>query len=739
MDAATEFRTTRRGFLAATGGLTFSAVLGAGLVGADEALAADGTGIQPNAFVIIGADDTVTVIAPVAEMGQGTLTALPLILAEELDADWSKVKAEFAPPNAKLYGNPHPLLNGGQASLASIAVPGYFTPLRIAGAQARAVLMQAAAAKWGVPVAEVSTESGKVLHAKSGQRLSYGEIARFAQVPAELPKITPADLKKPEQYRLIGKMDIGRSDVRSKVTGQARYGIDVMVPDMVYAAVLESPMEGARPTTVNTAEALAVPGVTHVLPLPFGVAIVGKTVEATRTARHVLQPKVTWDTSGAAAAKFDSQKARDEYARAGQDAGAKAMEAYKRGDAATAFGNGGKLLQASYWSEHTYHAQMEPMNCTARVSEDGQSADVWVGTQAPGGVVAAAAGVLKTTPDKIRVHQQLIGGGYGRRISPDIVAQAVVIANAVKKPVKLILSREDDMAAARPRPMTHHVMRATLDADGRIAGWRHRIVAENVDAIAAPPRFQATGGKDYIGWNGSDLPHYSIPHYLAEGVREIRGMRVQPFRGIGAGHNKFAIECFLDEIAAARNVDPLTLRLELTRDDPRATEVLRTVARMSDWGRKRAGRGLGLAFADYHGSLSAGVAEISLDQASGKIKVHNYWVAADPGLAIQPQNVLAQLEGAVVWGLSVALLEQLDVKDGAIVQSNFNDYPVLRMSDMPEIHTSLVVSKAPPTGMGELGVAAVGPAIANALFTLTSKRVRQLPLSAAVVKKALSA
>jgi isoquinoline 1-oxidoreductase beta subunit len=739
MDAATEFRTTRRGFLAATGGLTFSAVLGAGLVGSDEALAADGTGIQPNAFVIIGADDTVTVIAPVAEMGQGTLTALPLILAEELDADWSKVKAEFAPPNAKLYGNPHPLLSGGQASLASIAVPGYFTPLRIAGAQARAVLMQAAAARWGVPVAEVSTESGKVLHAKSGQRLSYGEIARFAQVPAELPKITPADLKKPEQYRLIGKMDIGRSDVRSKVTGQARYGIDVMVPDMVYAAVLESPMEGARPTTVNTAEALAVPGVTHVLPLPFGVAIVGKTVEATRTARHVLQPKVTWDTSGAAAAKFDSQKARDEYARAGQDAGAKAMEAYKRGDAATAFGNGGKLLQASYWSEHTYHAQMEPMNCTARVSEDGQSADVWVGTQAPGGVVAAAAGVLKTTPDKIRVHQQLIGGGYGRRISSDIVAQAVVIANAVKKPVKLILSREDDMAAARPRPMTHHVMRATLDADGRIAGWRHRIVAENVDAIAAPPRFQATGGKDYIGWNGSDLPHYSIPHYLAEGVREIRGMRVQPFRGIGAGHNKFAIECFLDEIAAARNVDPLTLRLELTRDDPRATEVLRTVARMSDWGRKRAGRGLGLAFADYHGSLAAGVAEISLDKASGKIKVHNYWVAADPGLAIQPQNVLAQLEGAVVWGLSVALLEQLDVKDGAIVQSNFNDYPVLRMSDMPEIHTSLVVSKAPPTGMGELGVAAVGPAIANALFTLTGKRVRQLPLSAAVVKKALSA
>ena len=734
-------QTTRRGFLAATGGLTFSAVLGGvGLAGVAGAQSADATKLQPNAFVTINADDTITIVAPVAEMGQGTLTALPLLVAEELDADWSKVKTEFAPPNPKLYGNPHPILNGGQASLASIAVPGYFTPLRIAGAQARAVLLQAAADKWNVPVAELSTDAGKVLHARTGQRLTYGEIARFARMPAELPKITPADLKKPEQYKLVGRTDIGRSDVRAKVTGQAKYGIDVQLPEMLYAAVLESPMEGATAANVNPADALAVPGITHVVTLPFGVAVVGRTVEATRTARHVLQPKVTWDTSGAAAAKFDSTRAKEEYARAGKDAGAKALDAYKRGDAAKAFGDGGKVLEATYWSEHTYHAQMEPMNCTVRVSEDGQSAEIWAGSQAPAGVMAVATGILKTTPDKVRFHQQLIGGGFGRRIASDIVAQAVVIANAVRgKPVKLVLSREDDMAAARPRPMTHHVMRATLDGEGRIAGWRHRIVAENVDAIAAPPRFQATGGKDYIGWQGSDLPHYAIPNYVSEGVREIRGMRVQPFRGIGAGHNKFAVESFLDEIAAERKVDPLELRLALTRDDARAQEVLRTVARMSDWGRKRRGRGMGLAFADYHGSLSAGVAEISLDQKTGRIKVHNYWVAADPGLAIQPQNVLAQLEGAVVWGLSVALLEQLDVKDGAIVQTNFHEYPVLRMSDMPEIHTSLILSKAPPTGMGELGVAAVAPAIANALFNLTGKRVRSLPLSAGVVKKALSA
>ena len=444
-------QTTRRAFLGAAGGLTFSAVLGVGFSGSAEAQPAAGGKLQPNAFVTIHPDDTVTIIAPVAEMGQGTMTALPLLVAEELDADWSKVRTEFAPPNPKVYGNPHPLLNGGQASLASIAVPGYFMPLRVAGAQARLVLLQAAAEKWGVPVGELATEPGKVVHARSGRRMSYGEIATFAKMPAELPKVTPEQLTKPENFRLVGRSDIGRKDVRAKTNGQAKYGIDVQVPGMLYAAVLEAPMEGARAQNVNTAEALAVPGVTHVLPLPFGVAIVGKTVEATRTARYVLQPKVTWDTSGSAAAKFDSQKAREEYARAGQDG--KSMEAYKRGDAAQAFGNGGKVIEATYWSEHTYHAQIEPMNCTVRVNQDG-TCDIWTGSQAPAGVVAVASGVLKTTPDKIRFHQQLLGGGFGRRIASDIVAQAVVIGNAVKQPVKLILSREDDLAAGRPRPMT---------------------------------------------------------------------------------------------------------------------------------------------------------------------------------------------------------------------------------------------------------------------------------------------
>ncbi len=729
----------RRGFLATSGGLTFSVAIGVGL-GASSQPAQSQSALKPNVWVTIGVDDSVVVMTPTGEMGQGTTTALPMILAEELDADWSKVSIEYAPANPRVYGNTHPLLNGGQASLASIAIPGYFTPLRIAGAQARRVLINAAAARWGVEAASVSTDAGVVIHAASGRRLRYGEIAAFATVPAELPAITVADLKKPEQYKLIGRADLGRKDVLEKVTGQAKFGIDAMVPGMVYATVLESPMDGARPDFVNTAEAMAVPGVIQVMAMPFGVAVLANTAEATHTARNVLKAKVTWNTTETRlnAVRFDSDAAKEEYARHAKSADAKPVTAYKKGEADQALASAARVLEGTYWSEHTAHAQMEPMNCVARVAADGQSAELWVGTQAPVLAVGAAAGVLKTTPDKIRLNQMLLGGGFGRRITPDIIAQTVAIANASKRTVKLILTREDDMAASRPRQMTHHVMRAGLDAKGKLVGWKHRIVSENVDAVAAPPRFAATGGKDYIGWQGSDLPYYGIDHWTSEGVRELRGMRVHAFRGIGAGYNKFAIECFLDEVAQARKMDPLAMRLELTAGSPRARAVIQAVADMSDWTRKRQGRALGLAFADYHGTVAAGVAEVSLDAQSGKITVHQYWTAADPGLVIQPESVLGQLEGGAVYGLSVALLEELTIKGGAVQQTNYNDYPVLRMADMPEIHTRIVRSDAAPTGMGEAGVGPVAPAIANAVAQLTGKRLRALPMTPARVKSALA-
>jgi isoquinoline 1-oxidoreductase beta subunit len=459
-------------------------------------------------------------------------------------------------------------------------------------------------------------------------------------------------------------------------------------------------------------------------------------VQATRLGRNAL--RVTWDSSGALGAGFDSEKARAEYARHARDPSAKPMAWFEKGDAPKAIAGAAKVMEAEYTSEHCYHAQMEPMNCVARVADDGQSAEVWTGTQSTALAAVVAAGILKTTPDKIRVHQHLLGGGYGRRIWPDAVAQAVVISNITKQTVKLVLTREDDLAAARPRPMTHHVLKAGLDGNGKLVGWHHRLVAENVDAVAAPPRFKATGGKDLIGWRGLEQPFYAVPNMLADAVREQRGMRVHAWRGIGAGYNKFASESFLDEVAQATGQDPLTLRLELTKDHPRAQAVIRAVAEMADWKRARpAGRALGIAFSDYHETLTAGIAEVSLDRNSGRIRVHDYWIAADPGIVVQPDNAHAQLESAVVYGLSSALSEELTIKEGAVAQKNFHEYRVLRMSDMPEIHTKLIATNNPPTGMGEVGVPSVAPAIANAVFKLTGKRLRALPMSPERVQASL--
>jgi isoquinoline 1-oxidoreductase beta subunit len=726
---------SRRSFVQGAAGLTFAFAFGGALVGkVSEALAADGAKL--NAWVTIGTDNSITILCPTSEMGQGVLTALPLILAEELDADWSKVKCEFAPGNPRLYGGAHKMFPGAQVTLASVSVPAYFMPLRLAGAQARKVLLDNVAEQWKVPVAELTTERSTVIHRKSGKRISYGDVAKFAKVPDELPKMAEADLKRPAQFKLIGRKDIKRVDVPSKVNGTAKYGIDVQVPDMVYATVLQAPMDGAKAETVNTDEVMRIKGVTRVIPLPFGVAVVGDTVEATRSARNAL--KVAWNTSEAKAAPFDSEKAKEEYAQKGKDPNVEAKEWYNVGDVAKALAGASRTLEATYWSEHTYHAQMEPMNCVAKVADDGQSAELWVGTQVQPLAAAVVAGVLKTTPDKIKINLQLLGGGFGRRIWPDAPVQAVVIANIVKKPVKLILTREDDVAAARPRPMTHHALKASLDDKGNLTGWHHRIVAENVDAVAAPPRFQATGGKDLIGWRGMEQENYTIPNIRAEGVREQRGMRVHAWRGIGAGYNKFVSESFVDEIAAARGIDPLAMRLELTKNHPRAGAVIKAAAEMADWKRKRQGRGLGIAFADYHDTLTAAVAEVSVDRATGKIKVHNYWIAVDPGLVIQPENAMAQIESAIVYGLSGALSEELTVKDGAVQQSNFGDYHVLRMSDVPPIQAKIVASNNPPTGMGEIGVPCVAPAIGNAVFQLTGKRLRHLPMSPDRVKKALA-
>jgi isoquinoline 1-oxidoreductase beta subunit len=729
-----ETKISRRAFLQTTGALTFSFTF-AGQV--TKALAQDGAA-RFNAWVSIAADGTITVQVPVAEMGQGAATALPLILAEELDADWSKVTYQWAPPVPKVYGNYHPLFGGAMVTAASISTPGYWTSLRIAGAQARRVLLDNAAQRWGVPVSELTTEPSMIVHRASNRRMSYGEVVKFAKVPETPPQITEADLKQPAQFRLIGKEDIKRVDVPSKTDGSAKYGIDVRLPGMLYASVLEAPYDGAKAAQVNSDDAMKVQGVKRVLTLPFGVAVIAETVHAANKGRRAL--KVKWDGGGNPNASFDSEKALAEYARNAKDPNAKAMTAFEKGDARAALSGAAKKMEAEYSSVHCYHAQMEPMNCVARVSADGTSAEVWTGTQSNALAAFVASNVLKTTPDKIRVHQQLLGGGYGRRIWPDAVAQAVVLANITKEPIKLILTREDDLIAARPRPMTYHAIKAGLDGSGNLVAWHHRLVSENVDAVAAPPRFKATGGKDVIGWRGLEQPFYAVPNMLAEAVREQRGVRVHAWRGIGAGYNKFVSESFLDEIAHATGKDPLDIRLQLTKDHPRAQAVIKAVAEMADWKKPRGkDRALGIAFSDYHESFSAGIAEVSLDRKTGRIKVHNYWIAGDAGIVIQPENAHAQLESAVVYGLGSALTEELTYKDGAVQQSNFHDYRLIRMSDMPQIHTKVIVTSNSPTGLGELGVPTVAPAIGNAVFKLTGKRLRQLPMSASRVSAALKA
>ena len=472
---------SRRDFLGTTAGLTFALTLAADpsefVAGADAAEAP----LSPNLWVTIGADDTITIVSPAAELGQGSFTSLPVILAEELDADWSKVKLVQPPVwDAKQYGNPE--YNGVLSTTASFAVRGYFKPMRVAGAQARRVLIDAAAAKWGVPADEVTTEPGVVVHKTSGRRMRYGEVAAFAKVPAELPKIEDKDLKSKANFRLIGK-DIPRVELRSKVMGTAQYAMDVQVSGMVYAAALNSPYQGGAPVTVDDTRARQVAGITDVVKLPAGVGVIGTTVEATQRAKNLLA--VTW--SDAPGGSYDSERVLDEFAAVARDRSRSGVD-FKSGDVAIGDAGRGKVMRAEFRTRHVYHAQMEPLNATAAVAADGKSAEVWVGTQGPSGLISELAGLLQTEPGKITVHQQWVGGGYGRRSQNEVVVDAVRLSKAVGKPVKLIWSREDDIRAGKFRPSTAHLIEAGLDANGKIVAWHHRVVAESVAGYMAAAR-----------------------------------------------------------------------------------------------------------------------------------------------------------------------------------------------------------------------------------------------------------
>jgi len=712
---------SRRNVLAGIGGLSFYMALGmdgARLFSSAEAATTDAHKLSP--WVRIAPNGTITILTAGAEMGQGSMTSLPLIVAEEMDADWSKVVLEWAPADAQVYG----YRAGGGRSMSitgSRAVMSYFPDLRIAGAQVRKVLLVNAAEKWGVDPASLKTEPSVVINPANGQRLTYGEISAFGKVPDQLPAVDAKELKPKSQFRLIGK-SMPRRDIPLKVNGSAQYAIDVRLPGMVYASTLHSPVHGGEPESWNDAEIKAMPGVIGTVKLANGVAVVADKFEQTMAGRKAL--KVAWKK--AQAAGFNSERALEQdYAKVHADPAAKTQTVDSKGDAKAAFAGAAKLFKAEYLSDYGYHAQMEPLNATIRFNEAGNQVEVWDGSQAPDRCRADVAQALGFKLDQVTVNQCFMGGGFGRRSLSDYTVEAALIAREVKRPVKMIWTREEDLAHGAFRPQSFQCLEGAVDASGKVVGWRHCVVGD--------------GGGLVTG--GMKIPYYGVPNQHIEQRGVSHGIRLKHWRAVAHVFNVFAIESFVDEIAAQQGIDPIDFRLQRMAITPRAAKCFETVAQMCDWKAKRpAGRALGISISERSGSLGAGVAEISLDRNTGKIRVHKVWLAVDGGTIVQPDAAKANVESGIVYGLSSVLHERVTVKDGVVQQSNFHNYNVMRMSDMPEVmQVAFIDRDAPPSGLGEIGNPFIAAAVANGFYKLTGKRLRHMPFTPERVKEALKA
>ena len=714
---------SRRAFLISSG----AAAVGIAFGSFSKRIFAQLEPFSPNGWVRVGTDNIVTVYAPACEMGQGVMTAMPLLIAEEMDLDWGRVRVEQAPYNPKLFGNP--LFGGNMLAGASRTTRGYYEVMRLAGMQARQIMIQSAALKWEVPASELGTEPNAVVHKASGRKLTYGEIAEFAMVPASPPQFTREQLKRPSEFRLIGK-DIARIEVPDKVSGQARYGIDVRLLGMLYGAVLRAPVNGEAPLSVDDSEARKVEGVRQIVRMPYGVGVVADTYPAALKAKKAL--KVEW-TQRSKARAYTSEKLIPEYLQRARNLGDKGTVYEAHGDAREAMAKAAKRVTAEYTSLNVTHACMEPINCTARV--DGERIEFWAPTQSPFGVFLAAVKAHGFKPENVKINVTLLGGGFGRRAENDYAVDVGFLAKAVPGyPVKLIWTREDDIQFTKPRPLTVQRLEAGLDEQGNLVSFHHRIVGESIYRRFAPPAFQASGGKDLPLCEGAYEPTYAYPNFALEQLLEERGVDVAVWRAVGGGYTKFAIETFIEEVAAAAGKDPVDFRMRLLAKDPRGQAVMREVMAMADWSRLRpAGRALGIAYSDIWETYCAMVAEVSVDRKTGSINVHEIWSAVDTGVALQPRNVERQIESAAVFGLS-GVKEKLLYKDGAPQQSNFHDYPVLRMNEVPKITVRVIVTDNKPGGIGEVGLPPVAPAVANAVFKLTGKRLRELPFDPSLLK-----
>src|SRR5262245_8620059 len=709
---------SRRRFLqagaAAGGGLMLSMSLP---LATDDAYAADG--FAPNAFVRIETDGQIVLTMPYVEMGQGTYTSIPMLIAEELDVGLDQVRLEHAPPNAKLYGNP--LLGGIQATGNSNAVRASWQPLRQAGATAKAMLVAAAAARWKVDPASCQTQSGEVLHAQSGRRIKYGELAADA---ARVPVPASVALKRPQDFKLIGT-PAKRLDTPAKVNGTAVYGIDARPQGVKIATLAQSPVFGGRVKRVDDTAAKAVKGVRQIVRLDDAVAVVADHMGAAKKGLAALV--IEWDEGPHAKLNTDAIAAELEQATLKPGAVAENI-----GDVGQAMAGAATKIEATYQVPFLAHATMEPMNCTVHMRKE--DCEIWVGTQAMVRVHEAAAKTAGLPLEKVVVHNHLIGGGFGRRLEADGVIRAVQIAKHVEGPVKVVWTREEDIQHDMYRPYWFDRISAGLDAKGMPVAWNNRFAGSSVLARWAPPFFNK--GLDGDSTEGAIDLAYALPNLHVEYVRvEPPGIPTAFWRSVGPSHNVFVTESFLDELAAAAKQDPVAYRLALLGKSPRAKAVLALAAEKAGWGQPlpaRSGYGVALQFA--FATYMAMVAQVEVSK-DGTVQVRRVVCALDCGTVVNPDTVQAQIQSAAIFGTTAALHGEITLKNGRVEQANFDTYQMLRMNEAPAIEVHIVPSSEPPGGMGEAGTSLIVPAITNAIYAATGKRLRKLPVDAAALRQ----
>ncbi|MEZ0191589.1 molybdopterin cofactor-binding domain-containing protein [Ralstonia solanacearum] len=718
---------SRRNFLNGAMGLTLAIYLPGAGAAAGTGKAGGGTAaalepFEPNAFVRVGADSTVTVISKHIEMGQGAYTGLATLVAEELDAAWSQVRVEGAPADAKRYNNLQFGLFQGTGGSSSIA--NSWEQLRRAGATARAMLVAAAARQWRVPAEEIRVDDGVVAHLRTGRRASFGQLARAA---AQLPVPADVKLKAPQDFKLIGK-HASRKDSADKINGKARFTQDVHLPGMLTAMVAHAPRFGAKVRAFNAAPAKAVQGVVDVVQIPTGVAVLAKDTWSARKGREALQ--VEWDESVAFKLGSDAILAR--YRELAKTPGAVAR---KEGDADAAFAQPARVLRAAYDFPYLAHAAMEPLNCVVQLSPN--ACEIWNGEQFQSIDQPAVAALLGLKPEQVALHMLYAGGSFGRRASKDAdyVLEAVNIAKAIdgRAPIKLVWTREDDMRAGYYRPAFHHTLEAALDAQGRPVGWRHRLVGQSIltDTVFGG---MVKDGIDPVSVEGAANLPYDIPalHVDLHTPRDI-AVPTHWWRSVGSTHTAYSTETFIDELAAVAGQDPVAFRLTLLQKHPRHAGVLKLAADKAGWGQPLAPaadgarRARGVAVHESFGTFVAEVAEVSI-KPDGSFSVDRVVCAVDCGIVVNPDVVRAQVEGGVGFALSAALHGAITLKDGAVEQSNFHDYAPIRINEMPKVEVHIVPSAEKPTGIGEPGVPPLAPAVANAIAAATGKRVRSLPI-----------